>query len=146
MTKLRFLISLITKDNDYQMEQASAANAGAAELGVDAQIVYADNDPITQSTQVLKAIQSDPSLRPNGIVVEPHPGPADRRASSARRVRAPYSGAFCEFGFARASHRIARIARAQRASHQLARAVDGGKRVPERVLLDALDGGAKGAR
>src|SRR5713101_2638873 len=71
MTKLRFLISLITKDNDYQMEQASAANAAAAELGVDAQIVYADNDPITQSTQVLKAIQSDPSLRPNGIVVEP---------------------------------------------------------------------------
>jgi len=71
MAKLRFLISLITKDNDYQMEQASAANAGAAELGVDAQIVYADNDPITQSTQVLKAIQSDPSLRPNGIVVEP---------------------------------------------------------------------------
>jgi ABC-type sugar transport system substrate-binding protein len=71
MTKLRFLVSLITKDNDYQMEQASAANAAAAELGVDAQIVYADNDPITQSTQVLKAIQSDPSLRPNGIVVEP---------------------------------------------------------------------------
>src|SRR5207245_5318756 len=34
-------------------------------------VVYADNDPITQSTQVLKAIQSDPSLRPNGIVVEP---------------------------------------------------------------------------
>ena len=71
MAKLRFLVSLITKDNDYQMEQASAANATAADLGVDAQIVYADNDPITQSTQVLKAIQSDPSLRPNGIVVEP---------------------------------------------------------------------------
>jgi len=71
MAKLRFLVSLITKDNDYQMEQASAANATAADLGVDAQVVYADNDPITQSTQVLKAIQSDPSLRPNGIVVEP---------------------------------------------------------------------------
>lgn len=71
MTKLRFLVSLITKDNDYQMEQAAAAKAAAAEQGVEAQIVYADNDPITQSTQVLKAIQSDPTLRPNGIVIEP---------------------------------------------------------------------------
>jgi ribose transport system substrate-binding protein len=71
MTKLRFLVSLITKDNDYQMEQTAAAKAAAAEQGVEAQIVYADNDPITQSTQVLKAIQSDPTLRPNGIVIEP---------------------------------------------------------------------------
>jgi ribose transport system substrate-binding protein len=71
MTKLRFLVSLITKDNDYQTEQAAAAKSAAAEQGVDAQIVYADNDPITQSTQVLKAIQSDPTLRPNGIVIEP---------------------------------------------------------------------------
>jgi ABC-type sugar transport system substrate-binding protein len=71
MTKLRFLVSLITKDNDYQMEQAAAAKAAAAEQGVDAQIVYADSDPITQSTQVLKAIQSDPAHRPNGIVIEP---------------------------------------------------------------------------
>src|SRR5260370_3898424 len=71
MTKMRFVVSLITKDNDYQMEQACAANAAAAELGVDAQIVYADNDPITQSTQMLKAIQADPPLRPNGIIVEP---------------------------------------------------------------------------
>jgi ribose transport system substrate-binding protein len=71
MTKLRFLVSLITKDNDYQTEQAAAAKAAAAEQGIEAQIIYADNDPITQSTQVLKAIQSDPTLRPNGIVIEP---------------------------------------------------------------------------
>jgi len=71
MTKLRFLVSLITEDNDYQMEQAAAAKAAAAELGVEAQIVYANNDPITQSTQVLKAIQTEPSLWPSGIFVEP---------------------------------------------------------------------------
>ncbi len=71
MTTLRFLVSLITKDNDYQMEQAAAAKAAAAELGVEAQIVYADNDAITQSTQVLKAIQTEPSLRPSGIIIEP---------------------------------------------------------------------------
>jgi ribose transport system substrate-binding protein len=71
MTKLRFLVSLITKDNDYQMEQAAAAKTAAAELGVEAEIVYADNDPITQSTQVLKVIQTEPSLRPSGIIIEP---------------------------------------------------------------------------
>ena len=71
MTTLRFLVSLITKDNDYQMEQAAAAKAAAAELGVEAQIIYANDDPITQSTQLLKAIQAEPSLRPSGILVEP---------------------------------------------------------------------------
>jgi len=71
MAKLRFLVSLITKDNDYQMEQAASARSAAGELGVDVEIVYADNDAITQSTQLLKAIQADASLRPNAIVVEP---------------------------------------------------------------------------
>jgi ribose transport system substrate-binding protein len=71
MTKLRFLVSLITKDNDYQVEQAAAAKAAAAELGVEVQIVYADDDPITQSTQLLRVIQTEPSLRPSGILVEP---------------------------------------------------------------------------
>jgi ribose transport system substrate-binding protein len=71
MAKLRFLVSLITKDNDYQMEQAAAAKSAAAELGVEAEILYADNDAITQSTQVLKVIQTEPSLRPSGILIEP---------------------------------------------------------------------------
>ena len=71
MAKLQFLISLITKDNDYQMEQAASARAAASELGVDVEIVYADNDAITQSTQLLKVIQAEASLRPNAIVVEP---------------------------------------------------------------------------
>jgi len=83
MSKLRFLVSLITKDNDYQREQAEAARATANELGVDAEIIYADNDPITQSTQVLKAIQVDPSLRPNGIVVEPLGATAFPQAAQA---------------------------------------------------------------
>jgi len=56
MTKLRFLVSLITQDNDYQMEQAAAAKAAAAELGVEAQILYADNDPSPKHP----GTQSDP--------------------------------------------------------------------------------------
>ncbi len=76
MAKPRFLISLTTNDNDYQQAQAQAAEEAARKLGVEAQIVYADNDAINQSTQVLKAIQSAEALRPNGIVFEPVGGTA----------------------------------------------------------------------
>jgi ABC-type sugar transport system substrate-binding protein len=72
--KLRFILSLITKDNDFQMEQAASAEAAALRLGADLEIVYAGGDTITQSTQVLKSIQADPTLRPDGIVVEPAGG------------------------------------------------------------------------
>ncbi len=71
MAKLRYLVSLITKDNDYQMEQAASAKAVAGEVGADVEIIYAENDAITQSTQLLKMIQADETARPNGIVVEP---------------------------------------------------------------------------
>jgi ribose transport system substrate-binding protein len=69
--KLRFLVSLITKDNDFQIEQAASAGAVARELGIDLEIVYADGDTITQSTQILKTIQAHHVLRPHGIIVEP---------------------------------------------------------------------------
>src|SRR5258708_3474599 len=71
MTKLRFLVSLITQDNDYQMEQAAAAKTAAGKLGGETQIVYANNDPSNKSTQVLRATQTEPSLRPSGIPIEP---------------------------------------------------------------------------
>ncbi len=71
MAKLRLVVSLITKDNDYQVEQAASARSAAAELGVDVEIIYAENDAITQSTQLLKLIQAEPAQRPNGLIVEP---------------------------------------------------------------------------
>ena len=48
----------------------------ARKLTVDIQIVYADNDAINQSTQILKAIQAAPDDRPNAIVFEPVGGTA----------------------------------------------------------------------
>jgi len=74
MTNLRFLLSLITKENDYQLEQAASAQSAADKLGVNLEILYADNDAITQSTQLLRAIQGDPAARPNAIIVEPTGG------------------------------------------------------------------------
>jgi ABC-type sugar transport system substrate-binding protein len=76
MKKLRFLISLTTDDNDYQIEQAHSAEDAARDLGLEARILYADNDAITQSTQLLKAIQSDELDRPDAIVFEPVGGTA----------------------------------------------------------------------
>src|SRR5882672_6371552 len=76
MKKLRFLLSLVTQNNDYQVEQAASARAAAQDVGADLEIVYADGDTITQSTQILRAIQADPSLRPAGVVFEPVGGTA----------------------------------------------------------------------
>jgi len=76
MPKLKFLVSLTTSENDYQIEQAQSAEQSARKFGVDVQIVYADNDAINQSSQILKAIQAAPEDRPDAIVFEPVGGTA----------------------------------------------------------------------
>jgi ribose transport system substrate-binding protein len=83
MANLRFIVSLITKENDYQVEQAAAAQAAAQKLGVDVQILYADNDAITQSTQLLKAIQCEEAARPQAIIFEPTGGTAFPQVAQA---------------------------------------------------------------
>lgn len=70
MNKLTVLISLITEDNDYQREQAASAQAAALTLGARAQIIYANNDAVQQTQQILSFIQQ-PGNRPDAIVVEP---------------------------------------------------------------------------
>lgn len=65
------VVSLLTQDNDYQVEQAASAEEAARNLGVGVQILYADNDSILQSQQILKFIQGNPELRPDGIILEP---------------------------------------------------------------------------
>jgi ribose transport system substrate-binding protein len=71
MKKLRFLVSLITKDNDYQIEQATAATETARRLGHDVEIIFAANDSIAQSQQLLKTIQSPSEGHPDAILLEP---------------------------------------------------------------------------
>jgi ribose transport system substrate-binding protein len=71
MKKLRFLVSLHTRENDFQVAQAQSAEDAARKLGVDAEIVFADDDAVNQSTQLLKALQSRVESRPDAIVVEP---------------------------------------------------------------------------
>ena len=76
MKKLRFLVSLTTDDNDYQIEQSESAEQAARKTGVEIQIIHAQNDAINQSTQLLKAVQSPKELRPDAIIFEPVGGTA----------------------------------------------------------------------
>jgi ribose transport system substrate-binding protein len=89
MKKLNFVVSLTTNDNDYQMEQATSAEEAARRLGVDVQLVYADNDAITQSQQLLQIIQSRAGSHPDGILFEPVGGtalPQVARAAAAAGI------------------------------------------------------------
>ncbi len=71
MRKLRFFVSLITQDNDYQREQAAAAEEAAQRLEAETEIVYSGGDAIQQSEQLLKVIQGPVEARPDAILVEP---------------------------------------------------------------------------
>jgi len=71
MKKRRFLVSLNTEQNDYQTESARIAEETAQRLDVDVQIIFAENDEITQSQQLLTVIQSPADARPDGIIVLP---------------------------------------------------------------------------
>src|SRR5438270_14082168 len=71
MNQFRVLLSLTTKENDFQREQAAAGERAAAKLGMKIEILFADNDAITQSQQLLEVIQARSGSRPDAIVVEP---------------------------------------------------------------------------
>lgn len=71
MKKLKVLLALITEDNDYQREQAAVAQATAGRLGIDLQVVYADNDAIAQTKQILTAVHAAEPERLDALVVEP---------------------------------------------------------------------------
>ncbi len=68
--RLAFALSLITRESDYQREQADSAQQCARRLQVDLEILYADNDAIQQSQQLLEVIQNR-SSGVNALVFEP---------------------------------------------------------------------------
>jgi ribose transport system substrate-binding protein len=70
MENLNVVVALITRDNDYQAEQAASATDAAARLGAKVQVIYADNDAVNQTQQLVKIVQ-DPIHRPAAILVEP---------------------------------------------------------------------------
>jgi len=89
MKRLSFLVSLTNNDNDYQQEQAAAAEKAGRRLGVDVKIIHANNDAVTQSQQLLQYVQGSAGLRPDAIMFEPAGGtgfPQVARAAAAAGI------------------------------------------------------------
>lgn len=89
MKRLSFLVSLTNNDNDYQQEQAAAAEKAGRRLGVDVKIIHAGNDALTQSQQLLQYIQGAAAARPDAIAFEPAGGtafPQVARAATAAGI------------------------------------------------------------
>ena len=70
MNPLHVVVALTTRDNDYQAEQAVTVSDIAVRLGVRIEIIYADNDAVNQTQQLIKVIQSN-ERKPAAILVEP---------------------------------------------------------------------------
>ena len=60
MNKLKVVVSLLTEDNDFQLEQAASAQSAALKLDANLQIIYSGNDAVQQTQQILSFIQ-DPA-------------------------------------------------------------------------------------
>jgi ribose transport system substrate-binding protein len=68
--RLRIVVSL-PNDNAYQHEQKSVAKSIGLRMGLDLQVIQADDDSKIQSQQLLKIVESSAESRPNAILVEP---------------------------------------------------------------------------
>src|ERR1051326_415363 len=89
MKRLSFLVSLTNNDNDYQQEQAAAAEKAARRFGVDVKIIHANNDALTQSQQLLHYVQDASVPKPDAIMFEPAGGtafPQVARAAAAAGI------------------------------------------------------------
>jgi ABC-type sugar transport system substrate-binding protein len=83
MKRLNILVSLTNNDNDYQQEQAEAAEKAGRRLGVDVKIIHADNDALAQSQQLLHYVQDSAVTRPDAIMFEPAGGTAFPQVAKA---------------------------------------------------------------
>jgi ribose transport system substrate-binding protein len=89
MKRLSFLVSLTNNDNDYQQEQAAAAEKTARRLGVEVKIIHANNDALLQSQQLLQYVQDSSMAKPDAILFEPAGGtafPQVARAAAAAGI------------------------------------------------------------
>ena len=70
MKRLRIVVSL-PNDNAYQHEQKIVAKSTGQRMGLDVQVIQANDDAKTQSQQILKIIESTAESWPNAFLVEP---------------------------------------------------------------------------
>ena len=82
MKKLRIVVSL-PNDNAYQHEQGVVAKSAGQHIGLDMQVMQANDDSIAQSHQLLEIIHSPPETRPDAFLVEPVTTTGLRRVAQA---------------------------------------------------------------
>jgi ribose transport system substrate-binding protein len=66
----KVVVSLLTSDQEFQQMQAADARAAAARLGLEVELVYADNNAIQQIHQLYKHVHAAEDQRPAAIVIE----------------------------------------------------------------------------
>jgi ribose transport system substrate-binding protein len=68
--KRKVVVSLLTSDQEFQQVQAADARATAARLGLDLEVVFAENNAIQQIQQLYKHIHAPDAERPSAILIE----------------------------------------------------------------------------
>jgi ABC-type sugar transport system substrate-binding protein len=83
----KVLVALLSEEQDYQVMQAEDARETGARLGLDVEVVFAENHAVVQIQQCFKGIHAPEDERPVAIVVEPVVGEAfERVARNALRA------------------------------------------------------------
>ncbi len=73
MKRLKIVVSL-PNDNAYQHEQGMVAKSTGDRMGLDVQVIQANDDSVIQGQQLLKIMQSSNELWPSAFIVEPASG------------------------------------------------------------------------
>ena len=81
--KAKLVVALLDENQEYQRLQADDARARAAEAGVTAEVLFAENSAIFQIQQLYKVIQVPPEQRPRAIIVETVAGGGLERVARA---------------------------------------------------------------
>ena len=71
MGRPRLLLSVTNDNNDFQIEQVNGARHAAARYGADLDVVYAQDNGVIQSQQLLERIHSATEPIPKAIIFEP---------------------------------------------------------------------------
>ena len=68
---MKVVLGLTMRENDFQQQHASVAEATARRLGIELTVVYAEGDAIAQTRQILALIHGRKEDRPDAVIVEP---------------------------------------------------------------------------
>jgi len=104
MSTTKVLVSLTTQDNDYQRAQAAAVDNVAKRMGALVEIVYANNDPVLQSQQILSAVQNK-NHGLAAVITEPVGTGMHQVAEAAAKAGIAWGVLNREIDYAQALHR-----------------------------------------